>query len=405
MVDMNFISINPDTRNLSGHFLGYDLNLREACNYFGIPFYSLCWKETPKDFLQQNHQFRPTFKEHSWMIGNQGIYGPKESVLKQFRKEIEYALQEILETIGNTTNILYMYTGSLNHTEILSQLALKYENVVLHVNLFWLPFKNLSSPEFKKRWTTFLKFIYNSSKIHATVPTEELQEDIERMFDIKLEVAPHPSVLVSDQDFMNLKIKQFNQVKLPNFSQGNTILFPGNLGGTKNKTSKGYLVSIEIIKIIAEINSKKEESHYQIFMKKTFDNEDVNQELEKIKSIVNFFEDGLPSRDFFKILSFSDIVVLPYAKEAFSKRTSGLFIDSLYLGKPVVSSKNTWMGNRIEELDCGIVVDQNDPNSFVEAINQISKHYPYYKKNAIIAGIKWFQCNNWTSLLASLLHQ
>lgn len=403
-MDINFISINPDTRNSSGHFFGYDLNLRKACNCFDIPFYSLCWKETPNDFLQQNHQFRPTFKDHSWIIGNQGIYGPQESVLKSFYKETESALQQILENISNATNVLYMYTGSLNHAEVLSQLALRYENVVLHVNLFWLPFKNINSPDFKKRWTTFLKFTYNSSKIHLTVPTEELQKDIKRMFDIKLGVAPHPSVLVSDQDFINLKIKQFNQLKLHNYSQGKTILFPGNLGGSKNKTSKGYFVSIEIIKILAEMYSE-EENKYKIFMRRAFDNEDVDQELEKIKSVAYFFEDGLPSSDFFKILTLSDIVVLPYAKEAFSKRTSGLFIDSLYFGKPVVSSKNTWMGNRIEELDCGIVVAQNDdPNSFVEAIDQISKHYFYYQRNAIMAGIKWFQSNNWTSLLASYLH-
>ena len=63
----------------------------------------------------------------------------------------------------------------------------------------------------------------------------------------------------------------------------------------------------------------------------------------------------------------ADVVVLPYEPTEFRTRTSGLVVDALLAGTPVVTSTGTW-GAGVVEREGGLSGDYHDPEHFVGAI-------------------------------------
>lgn len=399
-MSINFISINPDTRSLSGHFFFYDFNITEICSRYDINFYSLCWKQTPNKLIEKKHQFIPTFSDHSWSIGNKGISGPPESVLSLFTREIQDAIGEI--TNYNDEKIfLYMYTGSLHHAEVIAEVVWRQKNVMANINLFWLPFIDVTSAEFKRRWATFLKLLKSSSKLKVTVTTSEMQELLYRALNVKIALAPHPCTLFSDRDFVNLKIDKLLTGNLNDSRKVQIVLFPGRAGAqVQIAIDKGYFITVDVVKKLA---ASKDMFCKFIMRKPNPSNSRAKLAVKEVEELAEFFNDELPEDDFAQLLKSADIIVLPYSQASFSHRTSGLFIDAIYLGKPLVSLKGTWMGNRIEEFGCGAVATAHNASSFAKAINEVAKNYRTYQKNTIKAGAEWFQSNSWMSLFGSLL--
>lgn len=399
-MSINFVSINPDTRSLSGHFFFYDFNITEICSRYDINFYSLCWKQTPNKLIEKKHQFIPTFRDHSWSIGNKGIGGPPKSVLSLFTREIQDAIGKI-RNHNDEKIFLYMYTGSLHHAEVIAEVVWRQKNVVANINLFWLPFIDVTSAEFKKKWATFLKLLKSSSKLKVTVTTPEMQELLYRALKVRFAVAPHPCTLFSDRDFINLRIDKLLTGSLNGGRKEQIVLFPGRAGAqVQIATDKGYFVTVDVVK---KLTASKDILCKPIIRKPTYGNSRAERAVKEVKELTEFFDDELPEDDFAQLLKSADIIVLPYSQTSFSHRTSGLFIDAIYLGKPVVSLKGTWMGNRIEEFGCGAVATVHNASSFVEAIHEVAKNYSTYQKNTIKAGAKWFQSNSWISLFGSLL--
>ena len=398
-MSINLVSINPDTRSLSGHFFFYDFNIMEICSHYDLNFYSLCWKETPNKLIENKFQFIPTFRDNSWAIGNRGISGPPESLLNLFTREIQDAIGQI-RSHNNNDIFLYMYTGSLNHAEVIAEVVWRQKNVVANVNLFWLPFIDVISVEFKRRWATFLTLVDKSSKVKITVTTSEMQELLYKSLNVRFAVAPHPCTLLSDRDFVKLKIDELLTGNLNRTRRKLIVLLPGRAGTEMQMPNKGYLIAVDIVK---KLTPSKDILYKFIMRKPTSGNPHAELAAKEVKELTEFFDDELPEDDFAQLLKSTDIIVLPYSQTAFSYRTSGLFIDAIYLGKPVVSLKGTWMGNRIEEFGCGAVAITHDANSFAEAIKEVANNYSTYQKNTIKAGAKWFQNNNWISLFGSLL--
>ena len=73
---------------------------------------------------------------------------------------------------------------------------------------------------------------------------------------------------------------------------------------------------------------------------------------------------ALDDDEFQRFLEASDVIVCPYLKSAFESRTSGLVVDAMILGKPVVALSETWLGDLITEENFGVAVS-DDPESIV----------------------------------------
>ena len=90
----------------------------------------------------------------------------------------------------------------------------------------------------------------------------------------------------------------------------------------------------------------------------------------------------LDDDEFIKMLSDAAVVVLPYAPKDFSNRTSGLLIDCIHLGIPVVVIRGTWLGNLVSRLRMGVVVSDATGTSLAEGVRKVLARQDKYSAAA-----------------------
>jgi len=81
------------------------------------------------------------------------------------------------------------------------------------------------------------------------------------------------------------------------------------------------------------------------------------------------------------------ICLQPYDRDAFRDRVSGVTLDALTHGCPVVVPSDTWMARLIRPHAAGIELPSVDVESLEHAVRTLVADYPGYRKRAIAAGI------------------
>jgi len=66
---------------------------------------------------------------------------------------------------------------------------------------------------------------------------------------------------------------------------------------------------------------------------------------------VRFLPAGVDRATYRRTLSEADLILLPYAVEAYRERTSGIFVEAVAAGKPVVVPAGTWMAGELARHD------------------------------------------------------
>jgi glycosyltransferase involved in cell wall biosynthesis len=80
------------------------------------------------------------------------------------------------------------------------------------------------------------------------------------------------------------------------------------------------------------------------------------------------------------------IVLQPYSREDFADRISGVTLDALSMGAPVIATSGTWMARVAERFGAGVALDDLAPESLLNAVEGVRVDYPRYRRNALEAG-------------------
>ena len=96
------------------------------------------------------------------------------------------------------------------------------------------------------------------------------------------------------------------------------------------------------------------------------------------------------------------ICLQPYSPEEFGDRVSGVTLDALIAGAPVVALSRTWIAGMVERFDAGLVVDDPTPQSLYWAVRQIMDDYSAYQARAMAAGVMLRQESRWGALMELL---
>ena len=364
VVDGLFI-LDPDGKNIRGHFLAYCDQLMTACSKANIKSKVWCRSDIEPSLLISRPNYYPMLKTHSWTIATNE---------NTFFSEIEEGLNQY--AISDKQLVFYLYTGSLYHARVFLKLSQKFPHVQFNCNLFWEMIRNISTREYEKLGSEVLNNIQDQRKVIITVPTVRLQSEIAERFGVKLEVAPHPSTAVSDDLFMNIQ-------EITRTGSLVNVFFPG--AATQNK---GYDISLEMVRTL----SIKE--GLVCWMR--------DEKKGEIPLDVRIIPDNLTATEFIQLIQSSDILVLPYMPEGFSKRTSGILIDAMYFGIPVVVCAGTWLGDFVVDYKFGIVA-QPTSKGLTTAVMMIKDNLAHYRKVAREGAKLYFHENSWSKLLAFLL--
>ena len=96
------------------------------------------------------------------------------------------------------------------------------------------------------------------------------------------------------------------------------------------------------------------------------------------------------------------ICLQPYRRGDFADRISGVTLDALSAGCPVVATDGTWMARVVRLFDAGREVGDLSPESLMAAVNDIRSDYGRYRKNAARAGVTLQEENSGRHLLSIL---
>ena len=81
------------------------------------------------------------------------------------------------------------------------------------------------------------------------------------------------------------------------------------------------------------------------------------------------------------------ICIQLYNADLFSDRISGVTLDALSAGSPIVATAGTWTARMVQRFDAGKIIDSIGPEKTLSAIQEIIADYHRYNKNAYAAGL------------------
>ncbi|MFU8798093.1 MAG: glycosyltransferase, partial [Gammaproteobacteria bacterium] len=97
----------------------------------------------------------------------------------------------------------------------------------------------------------------------------------------------------------------------------------------------------------------------------------VQTSTQDCEQYLNFFKHG--------------ICLLLYDEKHYHDKFSGVTLDAFNNGCPVITARNTWMGEQVLQYHAGIVVDDYSPQTVLAALENIIKNYVQFSVNATIA--------------------
>jgi len=389
------LSVTPDLRDKIGHFWNYEQRLGPKIESGGQPYWiaaNALWAEA--DAEDEVHDAdRGTIDcslyTFSWSLANK----PEESeayhvAMKiQVLRELRAATERALAASDGRLHV-YMYCGSLEHAEILYEIARDHPRMSVHVNLFWFRTAEAWKPDFLQRWMWLLKASETDPRLTLTCMTAHQRREILQRSGVSLPVAAHPSPLIGDDRAWELLNGPMPERKTKR------VFFP-----SANRPEKGTGLLYEAARLVVEqIGDRQIEL---IFRTSPFTS-DVKAEEDPIFPYAKVLDGHIEEADFIDVLRGCNAVVLPYLPPDFADRTSGIAVDALYCGTPTVVMRGTSLAEIVQRYASGIVIDEGRPEEMAEAIIDLllSDGPPTdFREGAKL----YFRSNSWQRLAEEIL--
>ena len=391
LITRRIVLIDPDIHIRVGHFPAYREKIREIAKTLGMPVDLICGVNATEDDLEGFDNAMPVLTVPSHVLGND-MTGEHE--LKA-TAELEAALDIYAGKVGDEDYAVYMYCGALEYLETFVEFLKHHEKVSAHVNLFYEAVhagrqKRNSNPSRARK--ILEECVALSPRLMLTLPSEEAADEVARQIGVRLPVAVNPSTTFD----------ALRNVVIPRGGNG-----ASGLAGKRLRVlmpmlpsaEKGYGHGLELAKVLADEGFTPVIRYVEERDPKGIWKDEVASLRGRAEVLEGFLEPGA----FRNMLKKSDVVILPYDAEKFRARPSGLLADALLAAKPVITLKESWLGNRVEKYDCGVVLNSPSPDAVLKALMDIRRNYGYYAQMARRAGEDYLRSNSWADLVRSIL--
>ncbi len=93
-------------------------------------------------------------------------------------------------------------------------------------------------------------------------------------------------------------------------------------------------------------------------------------------------EADAPGRDVYIERFRGALVLAPYVREQFASQVSGVVLDALLHGAPVIATKGTWPALQVERFGAGITIAERSAESLATAIDSVLSDWDNYSAKA-----------------------
>jgi hypothetical protein len=174
------------------------------------------------------------------------------------------------------------------------------------------------------------------------------------------------------------------------------------------RSDKGFSIAVDLIRHLAAVGASLPVSiqtsgdHYGRY------DEATQAALARLRDVrysqLTMLPDTLTRPDYVNLFR-GAICLQPYDRTEYANKLSGITLDALTVGAPVVTLSRTWMAKMVEQFDAGITVEEPTSEVLYGALQVVRDKYEHYSTNAAQAGRSLKKQNQWASLIDMLKDQ
>lgn len=353
------VYIDPGFR-IGRHYVNMAETLSTECAARGMKLRHYVGKDVP-DAIAEKYALRRVFGCNA---------KPGNAAQSLFCLEMRAILDDLITNYGRDTELIfYMYCGRPAHFVAISELvSLPQHNQVNFKFYINLSYQDLNSGKTPEDYAEELKLVSNlweaEDNARRIIGVMDNQQSINRYqscFRRELRLAPIP-----------LYHQKPNTGQQSEKSGSITIGYFGQL-----VEEQGYLLAT---KVYEEFIQNRDQPGLEFLMR-------VNrncghgylcehfEEFRKKSDRITIVEGFVETKQHLSLVSQSDIVILPYLKERYPFRTSGVFIDALIHNKVIVAPRETWMEDMIMRYGAGATFISGDLTSLIDALDWAIQEY------------------------------
>lgn len=245
-----------------------------------------------------------------------------------------------------------------------------------------------SLPHFKLAFRLF-DLAYQAGKLRLATDSERLAGDFAEHTSVPLEVLPIPH---ARPGAAAARAVGQRRAKICFASLGNA------------RAEKGIVEIIDAIRLLRDTYNRRDEIEF--FLQLNDPDKEcaarVRSFLEALPPKVRVARTALSSDEYQSALSEADVVLLPYWRDLYASRTSGIFLEAVAAGKPVIVTADTWMTDELGAYGSGIAIPSHSGKALADAIIELHKNFENFRARAVESADSCMRRHSPTSLLHKL---
>lgn len=378
--------IEPDGIGESGHYVNWYNQVIDELHSRNNSIHVFCNKKQDPSLYRAS--VSRIFSSHSWGISRGDWCFTRSfenhSSFTNFFKQLEDGIREHCKREQVEQLSLFMYYGSV---QILSGLhkvrsTLKKEGISLSISLCLFHESVILSDNIKEprlppqARTILLEGLAQADSYRIASVTKDLKYNLYKRIGVQTEVMPNPIPAGQFEGTLAKKKESTNC----------RVLFPCAL-----RDEKG---SKQVEQLLNDVQSGEVKLQgIEIVCRKP-----ANLTQDKISN-VSWVPDNLSEQEYRMLLVSAEIIVIPYLAPQFSYRTSGIIVDAMYAGKPIIVMEDTWLAAEVRKYHCGLGVKYFSSHSFATAIEVVRSNLTFLNTHASRSFGKYQLDNSWMKLV------
>jgi len=117
---------------------------------------------------------------------------------------------------------------------------------------------------------------------------------------------------------------------------------------------------------------------------------------------VKLLKESMSSAEYDAAVAATDVMLLPYRRASYFARISGVAVEAVTAGIPIIYTKDTWCEDLVEDVGTGVGVADNDVEGLAAAITALTADYARYRAEARVRAEKARRCHSGDAFLEKL---
>jgi len=118
---------------------------------------------------------------------------------------------------------------------------------------------------------------------------------------------------------------------------------------------------------------------------------------------VRLFPMALSTSEYFDLLLDSHFILVPYRRQNYQARTSGILAEAIAAGKPAIVTSETWMARQLAHHGAGVCFNDGDAEDLARALRKAIHESPKLVEEAKKKAVDWRQFHTAGRLVDMLL--